>query len=785
MRKQINTSLTLLLLLVFWLLPGLSHGEENLKGNTLSGYITDRENGESLPGATVYIPDLKTGTSANIYGFYSITLPAGKYRLVCSFLGYADSEITVDLSEDTSLSIELKSSAQDLQEVEITGQAKNENVVDAQMSVNSISAKTIRSIPALMGEVDLIKALQLMPGVKFVAEGSSGLSVRGGSPDQNLILLDEATVYNAGHLMGFFSVFNNDAVKSVELYKGDLPAKYGGRLASLIDVRMKDGNAKGFHGNGGIGLISSRLLLEGPIVEDKSSFMVAGRRSYADLFLRLSPNEDINNNILYFYDLNTKINYTINEKNHLFLSGYFGKDVFKSGFFKMNWGNATGTIRWNHLFNEKLFSSFTFVASRFNYNLGVPENSANGFNWTSSLDDYNLREDFQWYANPNNTITFGYSTLFHSFFPGVIEGTGDESFITKYELNKQYALESAAFVANEQKVGSRIILKYGLRFSMFNNIGPGTIYQFDNEGSPIDSTSYSSGDFFNSYNGLEPRLGIVFLLNETSSLKASYSKNTQYIQQAQNSTAGSPLHIWFPSSPNVKPQYGQQFALGYFRNFKENVFETSLEVYYKFADNAIDYRDHADLLLNKYFDGELLFGKDHGYGAELMIKKVSGKLSGWVSYTYSRAFRKIEGINNGNEYSAPYDRPNDVSVVMNYDLNQRVSFGFTWVYSTGIPVTFPVGRFEYGNTTVPVYSKRNSYRMPDYHRLDVSVTWREKYKPEKKWHSEFNVSLYNAYNRKNPYVINFQSDPNNPDVTYAESTYLFGIIPSFTYNFKF
>lgn len=775
----------LMTLFFIGLIPSTLKAEDHPKGYTLSGYISDKENGESLPGATIYISEFKSGTTSNTYGYYSITLPPGQYNLIYSFLGYSDHKQSIDLDKDLSLNIELTTGIQELDEVEITEKAKNESIIEAQMSVNTMSSKTIKSIPSLMGEVDLIKALQLLPGVKFVAEGSSGLSVRGGSPDQNLILLDEATVYNAGHLMGFFSVFNNDAVKSVELYKGDLPAKYGGRLASLIDVRMKDGNTKGFHGNGGIGLISSRLLVEGPIVEDKASFMVAGRRSYADLFLRLSPDEDINSNILYFYDLNTKINYTIDEKNHIFLSGYFGKDVFKSGIFKMSWGNATGTIRWNHIFNEKLFSSFTFVASRFNYQLGVPENSSNGFDWRSSLDDYNLREDFQLFASPKNLVTFGYSTLYHNFFPGVIEGTGDESFITKYELSNQHALESAAYISNEQKLGSRITLKYGLRLSMFNNIGSGTTYHFDNEGLPIDSTNYASGDFYNTYSGLEPRLGVVFLINESSSIKASYSKNNQYVQQAQNSTAGSPLHIWFPSSPNVKPQIGQQFAMGYFRNFEDNMFETSVEVYYKFSNNAIDYRDHADLLLNKYFEGELLFGKDWGYGTELMVKKVSGKLSGWLSYTFSRALRKVDGINMGNEYSAPYDRPNDVSVVMNYDLNQRISFGFTWVYSTGNPVTFPVGRFEYDNTTVPVYSKRNSYRMPDYHRLDLSITLREKYKPEKKWHSEFNVSIYNAYNRKNPYVINFQSEANNPDVTYAEATYLFGIIPSFTYNFKF
>jgi len=628
--------------------------EEVAKGFTLSGYITDSENGESLPGATVYIAEIKKGTTSNAYGYYSITLEKGEYQVTISYLGYDNHTFKLELTSNRTLNIELKSVSQDLSEVEITGKAGNANVIDAQMSVNSMSSKTIQSIPALMGEVDLIKALQLLPGVKFVAEGSSGLSVRGGSPDQNLILLDEATVYNAGHLMGFFSVFNNDAVKSVDLYKGDLPAKYGGRLASLIDVRMKDGNSKGFHGNGGIGLISSRLLLEGPVYKDKVSFMVAGRRSYADLFLKLSSDENLRNNTLYFYDLNAKINYTINAKNHVFLSGYFGKDVFKAGFFKMNWGNTTGTARWNHIFDEKLFANFTFVASRFNYQLGVTENSANGFDWLSSLDDYNLRGDFQWYANPNNTVSFGFSTLFHSFFPGVIEGTSEESFITKYELNRQSALESALFISNEQKLGARIILKYGLRFSLFNNIGEATVYQFDDEGIPTDSTFYSSGDFFNNYNALEPRLGIVFLIDESSSVKASYSKNNQYIQQAQNSTAGSPLHIWFPSSPNVKPQIGHQFALGYFRNFNENTFETSGEIYYKFSDNAIDYRDHADLLLNKYFEGELLFGKDHGYGAELMVKKNKGKLTGWLSYTYSRALRKIDGINNNKQYSEHY-----------------------------------------------------------------------------------------------------------------------------------
>ena len=752
---------------------------------TISGYITDSKDGESLPGATIFIKDLKIGSSSNNYGYYSISLPANNYEIVFSFLGYTDRVIDIRLMNDTTINIEMVSASEQLNEVVITEQSANANIISSQMSVNKISSKTIQAIPALMGEIDLIKALQLLPGVKFVAEGSSGLSVRGGSPDQNLILLDEATVYNSGHLMGFFSVFNNDAVKSVELYKGDLPSKYGGRLASLIDVRMKDGNIKEFHGNGGIGLISSRLMLEGPIAKNKASFMVAARRSYADVFLLLSSNENLRNNVLYFYDFNGKVNYSINKNNRIFLSGYMGKDVFKNGIFGMTWGNSTGTIRWNHIFHKKLFSNTAFVASRFNYDLGIPEGNSRAFNWGSSLTDYNLKSDYTWYMNSNNTITFGISMMHHTFFPGTIEGIGEESFITKYSLPNNYALESAIYLGNEQKLGSVFILKYGVRVSMFNNIGSATIFNYDNAGSVIDSTTYSSGNFFNTYTGFEPRLGAVFIVNEVSSIKASYSKNIQYIQQAQNSTAGSPLHIWFPASPNILPQIGHQIALGYFRNFKSGMFETSAEAYYKKTNNAIDFKDHADLLLNKYMEGEMLRGKGWSYGVEVMVKKATGKLTGWASYTFSKSIREIDGINDNKPYDSPYDRPNDVSIVANYILNKHISFGATWVYSTGQPVTFPVGRFEYNNTIIPVYSDRNSYRMPDYHRLDLSVTFKPENKSGKKWHNEFNISIYNAYNRHNAYMINFKSEPDTPDVTYAEMTYLFGIIPSFTYNFKF
>ncbi|MFK5854684.1 MAG: TonB-dependent receptor [Bacteroidota bacterium] len=779
---KIKLSIISIILLLFVTISLNASPDKNV---TISGYITDSKDGETLPGATIYIKNINAGTASNNYGYYSISVPSNSYEIVFSFLGYTDKLLNINLIADTTINIELAISSEQLNEVVITEQSANANIISSQMSVNKISSKTIQSIPALMGEIDLIKALQLLPGVKFVAEGSSGLSVRGGSPDQNLILLDEAVVYNSGHLMGFFSVFNNDAVKSVELYKGDLPARYGGRLSSLIDVRMKDGNIKEFHGNGGIGLISSRLMLEGPILKDKASFMVAARRSYADVFLLLSNNENLRNNTLYFYDLNAKVNYNINKNNRVFISGYMGKDVFKTGMFGMNWGNSTGTIRWNHIFHEKLFSNFAFVASKFNYDLGIPEGNPRAFNWGSSLTDYNLKSDFTWYFNSKNTVTFGVSLMHHTFFPGTIEGIGEESFITKYALPNNYALESAIYIGNEQKLNSLFILKYGVRISMFNNIGPATVFNYDNAGDVIDSTSYASGDFFNTYTGFEPRLGIVYILNEISSIKASYSKNIQYIQQAQNSTAGSPLHIWFPASPNILPQIGHQLALGYFRNFSNGMFETSAEAYYKITNNAIDFKDHAELLLNKHMEAEMLRGKGWGYGLELMVKKTTGKLTGWASYTLSKAMRDIDGINDNNPYASPYDRPNDISFVGNYVLNKHFSFGATWVYSTGQPVTFPVGRFEYNNTIIPVYSDRNSYRMPDYHRLDLSVTYKPDNKRSRKWHNEFNISLYNVYNRHNAYMINFVTEPDNPDVTYAEMTYLFGIIPSFTYNFKF
>lgn len=752
---------------------------------TLSGYISDASTGELLIGATVYITELSAGGATNVYGYYSIRLDAGKYQLTYSYVGYESQKFQLSLQGDTTLNIKLIPKDLNLSEVVVTGESITEQISRAQMGVARLDIKNIRQIPAFMGEVDVIKALQLLPGVQATSEGGSGFSVRGGSPDQNLILLDEALVYNPSHLLGFFSVFNNDAVKGVELFKGDIPAEYGGRLSSVVDVRMNDGNSQQLSGQGGIGTISSRLTLEGPIQKDKSSFMLAGRRTYADLFLALSPDEEIRDNTLYFYDFNGKANYTFNDRNRLFISGYFGKDVFKNENFALGWGNQTFTLRWNHLFSSKIFSNFSLIYSRFNYELGIPEGQANAFNWNSQMKDYSLKSDFTWYASANNTLKFGFQSTFHNFSPGTAEGIGNETAFNKIEVAKSFAIESGLYVSNEQKIGSRLTLKYGLRLSLFNNIGKGTVYEFDDNYHKIDSVVYPSGEVFQSFMNLEPRFSLAYKLDEFSSVKAAYTRNAQYVHLAQNSTAGTPLDIWFPSSPNVEPQLGDQFSLGYFRYFPKQKLETSVEGFYKLNHNAIDFKDHAELLLNEYLEGELRFGEAWSYGLEFLARLNEGQLNGWVSYTWSRTFRKIPEINNGSPYPASYDRPHDISIVANYQLSKRISLGANWVYSTGSAVTFPTGRFTIGNSIAPVYSNRNAYRLPDYHRLDLSVTLKQKDKPNRKWTGEWNLSVYNAYYRKNPWVINFIADGEQSNVTKAEMTYLFGIVPAITYNFKF
>jgi len=785
-----NQILRLKLLFILILIPfyGIFAGIESdpsVKRYSVSGHVKDSETGEDLFGASVLVVDLATGSVANEYGFYSISLPKGTYTLRFSYTGYESQTHKVTVEKDIVLDISLILVSATLNEIEIRAERTDANVKAPEMSVVKMDVKTINRIPALMGEVDIIKAIQLLPGVQSVSEGSSGFSVRGGSPDQNLILLDEATVYNASHFLGFFSVFNNDAIKDVKLYKGDLPAQYGGRLASVLDVRMKDGNQKRFSGTGGIGLISSRLTLEGPILKDRTSFIVSGRRTYADLFLPLAKDETVQDSRMYFYDFNAKFNHTFNENNRLYISGYFGQDIFKNPFAYMKLGNATATVRWNHLFSQRLFSNFTTVYSRYNYSLGSASNEdPTSFMWTSTLQDYQIKGDFTYYLSTNHTVRFGYNSTLHIFDPGMAKGTGDESLFTEYSIDRSYGLESGLYLSDDQQIGSLLTLKYGLRFSLFQNIGPATVYEYDDNFELADSLKYASADFYNTYAGLEPRLGLTYMLTEVSSVKASYSHTYQYLQLAQNSTAGTPLDIWFSASPNVKPQVADQVAVGYFRNFRQNTFETSVEIYYKNMRQTIDFKDHAVLLLNKQLEGELRFGKSWAYGLEVMVSKTTGKLNGWVSYTYSRAWRQIDEINEGNKYPAPYDSPHDVSIVLNFEASKRLSLSANWIYSTGKPVTFPTGRAVIDGAVVPIYSDRNAYRMMDYHRLDVSLTLHQKPR-EAPFNWDLVFSVYNAYNRHNTWSINFVQDAVNPYMTYAEQTYLFGLIPAITFNFRF
>jgi outer membrane receptor for ferrienterochelin and colicin len=758
---------------------------EGPKKVTISGFVKDQTNGEILIGATVFCMGLHKGVVTNVYGFYSLSLEPGKYSIRFSYVGYEQQEMEVQIRENLVMDISLQPLPEELGEVVVRSKRADQNVTSAEMSFQKVDSKTIQKIPSLLGEIDLIKVIQLMPGVLTTSEGSTGFSVRGGQSDQNLIILDEATIYNASHLMGFFSVFNNDAVKDVTLYKGDIPAAYGGRLSSLLDVRMKDGNARKLAASGSIGTVSSKLTLEGPLKRDKTTFILSGRRTYADLFLPLAKNEDIRDNRLYFYDLNLKLTHMFNNKNRVFFTGYIGRDVFKNQYALMGFGNQSASLRWNHLFSSRLFFNLSLNYSQYSYELGTIEDTINSFKWTSVLRDYSLRLDFTHFLSSKHTLRFGAVSVFHSFFPGSVKGIGESSIFTGYVLTAQYALEHALYASDEMKITDKLTIKAGLRWSLFQNIGPGKYTAYDADFNPGQSIQYGKGDIYNTWSRLEPRLAMTYLIDGTSSVKGSYSHTGQFIMLAQNSTAGTPLDVWFPASPNIKPQLCDQLALGYFRNFFQNKLEVSAEVYHKGLRQIVDFRENAQLLLNEHLEGELRFGKGSAYGAEVMIRKNDGRLTGWISYTYSRSFRKVPQINEGKLYKAPFDKPHTVNIVTNYDLSKRLSASVTWVYATGLPVTFPIGRAVFGNAILPVYSERNAFRMPDYHRMDASLTLKGRKKPGKKWQGEWNLSVYNLYDRHNTWSINFVRDAKNPNVTYAEKTYLFSVIPAITYNFKF
>lgn len=773
-------SRTFLILFSFLLLNPLVKAQTKY---TISGYVKDEKTGEELIGATVFIKELKhTGTSTNAYGFYSLTIPEGKYTITAQFIGYAARFIPLSLYQNITQNITLTETLTRLDEVVVSGEKKDNNITKIQMGVEKLNIHEINNIPVIFGEKDILKTIQLLPGVKSAGEGNSGFYVRGGNADQNLILLDEATVYNASHLLGFFSVFNADALKDVTLYKGTQPAEFGGRLSSVLDIRMKDGNDKKFGVEGGIGLISSRLKIEGPIVKNRGSFTISARRSYADLFLKLAKDSAIKQRKLYFYDLNVKANFRINSNNRIFLSGYFGKDILGFGDqLGVSWGNATATLRWNHLFSEKLFSNTSLIFSNYDYNINTPLAGTDG-EIISRIQDFHFKQDFQYFPNTKNKFKFGFNSIYHKIIPGAIIAKSDLS-INELNLAHKQALDNAIYISHEFKPSYLISFEYGIRLTTFSTIGPGDFHTYNEQGEIIKTLTYKKGEFVKSYFNIEPRFAVNYMLNEKSSLKASYNRNTQNLHLLSNATSGNPTDLWIPGSNNVKPEIADQISMGYFRNLKNNLLEFSAEVYYKYLQNQIDYKDGAELRFNEYAESQILFGSGRAYGVEFLLKKKHGRLHGWIGYTLAKTEKKIAGINQGEYYDAKQDRTHDISIVGIYELSKKWIFSATWVYYTGNAVTFPGGKYEVAGRVVNYYTERNGYRMPAYHRLDLGATWQRK--KTEKYESSWNFSLYNAYGRENAYTITFQVNPNDPTKTQAVQTTLFRWVPSITYNFKF
>ena len=765
---------------------------------TISGRITDSKTGEDLSGATVVIPGTTFGVATNSYGFYSLTLPKGTYNLLYRYVGYQNIEKTLVLDKNTTSNVELTETSKDIDEFVVSAAAEESKVENKQINVIKLDMQTVRRIPVVFGEVDILKTVTMLPGVISAGEGNTGFSVRGGTQDQNLILLDEATVYNVSHLLGFFSVFNGDAIKDLDVYKGGIPAQFGGRLSSLIDIRMKDGNNKKFAASGGIGLLSSRLTLEGPIIKNKASFIVSGRRSYADIFLPLAPAPEAKESRLFFYDLNAKINYKLSDKDKLFISGYFGRDVFSfSTIFGNSWGNKTATARWNHLYNKRLFSNQTLIFSNFDFFFKFNISEANNIEFKQGIKDWSYKTDFSWFKDPNNKFNFGGITTLHTFNPGEIRPLGSKSILREpIFIDKKKALESALYAEHEWKVSPRLKLRYGLRYSIFNNLGSGREYRFafDSAGAePVvtDTLRYKKNSIYNTFNGLEPRMSASYNLSKNDAIKISYNRTFQYMQLTSNSAFALPTDQWIPANINIKPQISDQVSAGFFKNFDLGL-ETSVEVYYKWMKNQVDFRDNAVLFLNDRVYGELLTGKAWSYGSEFFIKKTKGKIKGFISYTLSKSMRQIRGINNYTPYPTNTDRRHNLTVTANYDITKKWDINLNFVLATGNPVTFPQGRYEFDGKLIALYGPRNDQRFPAYHRMDVGMNYYPDKRKKGRLENSWNFSVYNLYGRKNPYTITpttrkVNVDGNNVDtkIPITEQVALFRWIPSVTWNFKF
>jgi len=752
---------------------------------TLSGYIKDFESGETLIGAAVYIESLKVGVTSNLYGFYSLSVPAGKYKVTISYLGYISNSEEISIEKDLVREIEMKPSLVQMKTVTVSSERRDENLKKTEMGMIKMDIKAIKKLPSFMGENDVLRTVQMLPGVQSGGEASTGFFVRGGNSDQNLILLDDAPVYNPSHLLGIFSVFNPDIIKDLTLYKGGIPAKYGGRLSSLLDIKMKEGNSKKNQGAASISPLSSKLTLEGPIIKNRSSFIVSGRRSYADVFTLFSKDEETKDSRVYFYDLNAKANYRINDNNNVFISGYFGNDVLGIGKeLGTSWGNRTGTVRWNHIFNSKLFMNNIVYISNYNFDLGIDTDLEGKIQYKSKILDYGGRADLTYYLNALNTIKFGLSSTIYQLQPGKFTGSSFDDII----IPKSHAREFAGYVSNNHIINEKLAIDYGVRYSLFQNVGKATVYKFDKSNPLVykanDTVSYKKGNVYNDFGNFEPRISLRYQLNLKSSVKASYNRTTQYLHQASNSTSATPLTVWVTSSPNIKPQISDQFAVGYFRNLFKDVVEVSAEAYYKDMQNTIDFRDNASLILNEFLEGEFRIGNSYSYGVELLVRKNIGKLTGWVGYTWSRTRRKIPEINNGKEFFASYDRTHDISIVGVYELNKRVTLSTNWLFSTGSAISIPTGKYTFQGEQVNVYSDRNSARIPSFHRWDISLTLKTKDKPNRKYQSEWAFSVLNTYFRKNTYNINFRKNEDTGELE-AIKTYFFPILPSVAYNIKF
>ncbi|WP_420571225.1 TonB-dependent receptor [Kordia sp.] len=770
---------------------------------SVSGTIKDKKNGETLLGATVYLKGTTNGAVTNEYGFFSLTAPKGTYTIVVSFLGYENVTKEITLDVDQTVNFEIKEASTSLETVVIEAEESERlNIRKPQMSVSKLNAETIKQMPVVLGEVDVIKSIQMLPGVTNGGEGTAGFNVRGGAADQNLVLLDEAIIYNTSHFFGFFSVFNADAIKDIKLYKGDIPAKFGGRISSVLDVRQKDGNSKNLEVNGGVGLISSRLAVEGPMFNKKGSFLVAGRTSYAHLFMPLI--EEIKDDKISFYDLNLKTNYEINENNRIYLSGYFGRDIFDiSKFIKNRYGNSSANLRWNHVFNEKLFSNLSLIYSKYDYRIVLDFIK---LDWIADIENFNLKYDLRYYASDKLKLDFGVSGITYDFNPGEVKPTDPSSSINFRKLDQKRAFEAAAYISAEHELTDKLTAQYGLRFSTFSRLGGQSLSDYANnqpviyneeigiyeEGEEIGTTDYKKSESIKTFANFEPRLGLSYQLNDQSSVKASYTRSVQYVHLLSNTVSVTPVDVWAPSGRYIKPQKSNQYAVGYYRNFKDKAYSLELEAYYKNVDNRIDYIDGSDLIGTNHIETEILNGEARAYGFEVLLRKNKGKFKGWLAYTLSKSEQRTlggnaggPGINRGNWYNTPFDRTHDISVTGIYDFNEKWKFSANFVYQTGRPVTYPSGQYEYEGLSIASYDTRNANRLPAYHRLDLSATYTPSKNKNRRWQSEWVFGVYNAYARRNAASISFSQDTGT-GINEARRLSIFGsFIPSITYNFKF